>query len=108
MALPWGDARAQFQLVRAHVETEIGRGVSTRTIFEALLNEGKINMAKKTFYKYAAKALNPKSELAPGSAIVPPPKTRRGGSNTPQDSLLQTQPKATNRFTMADSIKDYD
>ncbi|KZK87621.1 hypothetical protein PsW64_00918 [Pseudovibrio sp. W64] len=108
MALPWGDARAQFQLVRAHVEAEIGRGVSTRTIFEALRDEGKIDMAKKTFYKYAAKALNLKPELAPGSAIVPPPKTGGSGSNTPQDPLLPSQPKGTNRFTMADSIKDYD
>ncbi len=108
MALPWGDARAQFQLVRAHVEAEIGRGVSKRTIFEALLSEGKISMTLPAFYKCAAKDLNPKSELAPGSAIVPPPKTGGSGSNTPQDSPPPSQPRGSNRFTMADSIKDYD
>ncbi|KZK84202.1 hypothetical protein PsAD46_03462 [Pseudovibrio sp. Ad46] len=108
MALPWGDARAQFQLVRAHVEAEIGRGISKRKIFEALSSKGKIDMAEKTFYECAAKALNPKSELAPGSAIVPPPKTGGSGSITPQDSSPPSQPKGTNRFQMADSIKDYD
>ncbi|KZL20414.1 hypothetical protein PsAD2_01457 [Pseudovibrio axinellae] len=108
MALPWGDARAQFQLVRAHVETEIGRGVSKRTIFEALSSEGKINMSKTAFYKYAAKALNPKPDLPPGSAIVPPSKTGGSGSTTPRDSPLPSQPKGTNRFQMASKIPDYD
>ncbi|SDR45190.1 hypothetical protein SAMN04515695_5518 [Pseudovibrio sp. Tun.PSC04-5.I4] len=108
MALPWGNARTQFQLVRAQVEAELGRGVSKRKIFEALRDEGKIDMTKRTFYKYAAKALNPMAELAQGSAIGPPPKTGGSRTNSPPVPLLPSQPAAKNRFQMASKIPDYE
>ncbi|MGH0004361.1 hypothetical protein ACQU0X_30195 [Pseudovibrio ascidiaceicola] len=107
MALPWGDARSQFQLVRAQVISEYGKGVSNRKIFEALRDEGKISMCEKTFYKYAAMALKNMTETPSGSAVEPPPKAEERGSNTPLDPLSISQRRPTGRFQMAPKIKDY-
>lgn len=108
MALPWGDARTQFQLVRAQVISEVGKGVSRRKIFEALLSEGKISMSEKTFYKIAAKALNPKAETSSGSAIDPTRGEGGSGASSPLEPLSPAQPKAKGRFQMASQIPDYD
>ncbi len=108
MALPWGDARTQFQLVRAHVEAEIGRGVSKHRIFEALLAEGKISMSRASFYNCAAKALNPMPKSSSGGAIVPPPQAEQERASPTKGPLLTSQPEGNGRFQMADEIPNYD
>ncbi|QUS59089.1 hypothetical protein KGB56_26095 (plasmid) [Pseudovibrio brasiliensis] len=108
MALPWGEARAEFQLVRAHVEAEIGRGVSKRRIFEALSKKGKITMSIQTFYKCAAKALNPKPNSPSGGAIAPPPQAEQERASPTNGPLLTSQPEGKSRFQMADDIPNYD
>ena len=107
MALPWGNARTQFQLVRAQVISEIGKGVPRRKIFEALRKEGKISMSRSIFYEHAAKALNPKPETTCGSAIDPTAQEGGSGLETPQSPLLPAKSAGKSRFQMADEIPDY-
>ncbi len=108
MALAWGNARTQFQLVRAQVEAELEKGMSKRQIFEALRNEGKISMTEITFYKYAAKALNPNADSMRGKAIAPSHDKGGSGSSNPQTPLLPDRSRDKNRFQMDDDIPSYD